>query len=168
VRATIGFEEASAELASLSGAIVVSGWRTTSERLADMLARTQAIATLVPHEAASLSVRLLIERGVPVAIATGLRTGPPGTLSMQAVVRTAFRECNMSLEEAISAATLNAAYAAGNGDHAGSIEFGKEADLLILDASDYRELAEYHGMNLAALSLKRGEVMYRRQEFACP
>ena len=64
--------------------------------------------------------------------------------------------------EAVTASTINAAYAVGLGDRVGSIESGKDADLIVLNASDYRDIPYYFGMNPVAASIKRGEVIYPR------
>ena len=61
--------------------------------------------------------------------------------------------------EALTAATLNAGYAAGLGHLVGSLEPGKLADLLILDADDYRMLGYRYGTNLAHMVIKRGAIV---------
>jgi imidazolonepropionase len=60
--------------------------------------------------------------------------------------------------EALSASTINAAYAIGLGDRVGSIEVGKQADLLIVNAPDYRHLAYQFGANLVERVIKRGQI----------
>ena len=67
----------------------------------------------------------------------------------------------MTAAEAISAATINGAHAVGRAGRTGSLEPGKLADLLILDASDYRELARRFGTNLVRMTMKRGEIIYK-------
>jgi imidazolonepropionase len=79
--------------------------------------------------------RKLIAAGVPVALATDFNPGSCPTLSMQMIIALACRQLKMTPAEAISAATINAAYALDRGDQIGSIEVGKKADLIILDAS---------------------------------
>jgi imidazolonepropionase len=61
--------------------------------------------------------------------------------------------------EAVCAATVNAAWACGSAARAGSLEPGKDADLLLLNASDYRELPYYFGVNNVHLTVKRGEIV---------
>jgi imidazolonepropionase len=68
----------------------------------------------------------------------------------------------MSPAEAISAATINGAHALGLGARIGSLEYGKQADLIILDVGDYRELPYYFGVNLIRLTMKRGDIIYCR------
>ncbi len=65
----------------------------------------------------------------------------------------------LSAAEAFNAATINAAHAIGLGDRVGSLEPGKQADLLLVDAPDYRELVYWFGHNLVAQVVKRGELI---------
>jgi imidazolonepropionase len=65
----------------------------------------------------------------------------------------------VSLPEAISAATINAAWALGLGSQTGSLEHGKRGDLILLNASDYRELQMLSSTNLTHSLIKRGVVL---------
>ena len=67
-----------------------------------------------------------------------------------------------AIAEAFNAATINAAFAIGQGQRVGSIEEGKRADLVIFDSSDYREIAYEFGSNLARTVIKRGRVVHER------
>jgi len=67
---------------------------------------------------------------------------------------------HMTPEEAICAATFNAACAIGCEQRVGSLETGKSADLIVLNASDYREIPYHFGVNLVRLTVKRGETVY--------
>ena len=87
-------------------------------------------------------------------------------LSMQAVVALACLRMGLTAAEAISAATINGAHALGCADRVGSLEPGKSADLLLLDVSDYRELARQFGANLVRLTMKRGKPIYKAGEVA--
>jgi imidazolonepropionase len=61
--------------------------------------------------------------------------------------------------EALNASTINAAYALGLGNRVGSLEVGKQADLLLIDAPDYRHLAYQFGLNLVERVVKRGQIV---------
>jgi imidazolonepropionase len=80
---------------------------------------------------------------------------------MPAVMSLACREMNLSAEEAIGAATINAAAAMDAADRLGSIEPGKQADLALFDVQDYREIPYYFGFNLCVMTMKKGRVIYR-------
>ena len=67
----------------------------------------------------------------------------------------------MTVAEALSASTINGAYALGCGDRAGSLEPGKSADLLMLNIGDYRDLPNTLGTNIVHMTMKRGEMIYR-------
>jgi imidazolonepropionase len=85
---------------------------------------------------------------------------------MQAVVKLACARMRMTPEEAISAATINGAHALRCAGRIGSLEPGKLADLLILNISDYRDLAHHFGTNLVQSTMKRGELIYEEGEVA--
>ena len=77
---------------------------------------------------------------------------------MPLVMAIACRYQNLLPAEALNAATINAAHALGLGHHLGSIEVGKQADLLIIDTPDYRHLAYQFGGNLIKTVIKRGRI----------
>ncbi|MGH7228116.1 MAG: amidohydrolase family protein, partial [Nitrospiraceae bacterium] len=64
--------------------------------------------------------------------------------------------------EAIVAATINGAYAVGRGRLVGSLEVGKQADLVIMDVSDYREIPYLFGMNHCKTVIKKGRVVFSK------
>jgi len=110
--------------------------------------------------------RALIDAGVPVALASNFNPLDTPTLNMQAVVALAAMDLGMTVAEAISAATINGAHVAGCAAHAGSLELGKSADLVILNIADYRDLAHHFGTNLVHLTMKRGEFIYQEGKVA--
>jgi imidazolonepropionase len=77
---------------------------------------------------------------------------------MPFVMALACRYMRLSPAEALAAATINAAFAVGQGERVGSLEVGKQADLLILDAPDYRHLAYRFGGNVVKTVVKGGRV----------
>jgi imidazolonepropionase len=98
--------------------------------------------------------------GAPV-LSSGHEELSPG-FSMQAAVELAVLRHGMTLEQAVSAATINAAYAAGCGGDRGSLEVGKRADILILNISDYREIPHHVGINYVGMVIRRGAVVFNR------
>jgi imidazolonepropionase len=107
-------------------------------------------------------VRREIEHGIPVALASGFRTGGPTVINPQHILHLAVERFGMSIEEAIVAATYNAACALRMSHVTGSLEPGKSADLLVMDVPDYRDLHARVGSNDVQLAMRAGNVVYRR------
>jgi len=126
------------------------------------LAQSNTIATLLPGSVFHLALRTyaparaLIAGGAAVALATDFNPGTSPTFSMQMVLSLAATEMRMSPAEAIAAATINGAHALGCAHRVGSLEPDKQADLLILNVADYRELPYYFGTNNVKVTLKKG------------
>ena len=117
------------------------------------LANTDTVATLLPAANYFLGLSTfppackLIDAGVAVALATDYNPGTSPTTSMPFVLSVACTHMKMSPAEAITAATFNGAFALGLQDRKGSLVPGKDADIAIFDATDYRELAYWFGVN---------------------
>lgn len=132
------------------------------------LAKTNTIATLVPGANYFLGLkqypdaRKLIDSGVAVGLATDYNPGSSPTLSMQMALSLACTQMKMSPEEAIIAATVNAAYSLGYGHSKGRIEPFADADIAVFDCEDYRELPYWFGSNRCWMTIVGGEVVWRR------
>jgi imidazolonepropionase len=128
------------------------------------LAQTGTIATLLPasnyflHREPLPPARKLIDAGAAVALATGYNPGSAPTPSMPLVLSLACTQLKMSPAEAIAAATLNGAHALRIADRKGSIAPGKDADLAVFDAQDYREIPYWFGVNKCAMTIMNGKV----------
>jgi imidazolonepropionase len=103
--------------------------------------------------------RALIEAGAAIALSTDINPGSAPCPSLPLVMAIACRYQRLLPAEALNAVTINAAHALGLGQQVGSLEVGKQADLLILDAPDYRHLAYQFGGNLVKTVIKRGRVV---------
>ncbi len=102
--------------------------------------------------------RQLIEAGAALAVATDCNPGTAWNESMQFVIALACRYLKLTPAEALAAATVNAAFAVGCGDRVGSLEVGRQADFVVLDAPDYRHVGYRFGGNLAKVVVKSGQV----------
>jgi imidazolonepropionase len=126
------------------------------------LAQSRTVATLLPAANYFLGLgsyppaRKLIDAGVAVALATDYNPGTSPTTSMPFVLSAACTQMKMSPAEAITAATINGACALELQHTKGSLEPGKDADVSIFDAKDYRELAYWFGVNRCERVLLRG------------
>lgn len=148
-----------------AGAISADHLEHASQEDIRFLSVSSTMATLLPGSVFHLGLgryapaRQLIEGGAAVALATDFNPGTCPTCSMPMILSLACTHMAMSPAEAIAAATINGAHALGLGSRIGSIEYGKQADLLVLEASDYRELPYYFGVNLVQMTMKRGKII---------
>lgn len=150
------------------GAVSVAGLNRCDRDDINLLARSATVAMLLPRMCDhSPPGRQLLDAGAVVAIASGFHPSTPSTLNMQTVVALACETMSFTPEEAICAATVNAAQAVGKGGACGTLECGREADLLILNASDYRDIALHFGCNLVHLAMRRGETVWQEGPLTC-
>ena len=129
------------------------------------LAELGVIATLLPSMTFGAGpeppARALIDAGAAVALGTNFNPHHSPALSMQSAIALACGRWGMTIEEAISAATINGAYALGCAGKVGSLEPGKSADLVILNAGHLRDLELCLGTNLVHLTMKGGRFIYK-------
>jgi imidazolonepropionase len=99
-----------------------------------------------------------------VALATDFNPGTCPIVALPLIVGLACLRLGLSPAEALVAVTINAAHAIGLGHELGSLEVGKRADLVVLDAPSYRYLPYYFGTNLVRTVVKNGQVVVDRAE----
>ena len=135
----------------------------------EALGRSATIAVALPGTPFGLGhheytpARAIIQAGGALALATDLNPGTCYCESMQFMIALACRYMRLTQAEAIAAATINSAHAVGLGESVGSLEPGKQADILILDAPGYQHLGYRFGGNLAAMVIKRGRLVLDRR-----
>jgi imidazolonepropionase len=151
-----------AALAAELGAVSAEHLLASGEAGLAALAAAGSVAVLLPATAYALRApyapaRRMVELGLPVAIATDCNPGTSYTESMPFVFGLAVLAMALSVDEALVASTLNAAYAVGEGRRAGSLEPGKRADLLLLDAETPGMIAFHAGVAPVAAVYAKGE-----------
>ena len=104
--------------------------------------------------------RKLIEANAIVALATDFNPGSSHISNFQLIMSLAAIKMKMTIEEILSAVTINAAKALDISESVGSIEIGKNADFSVFDAIDYSEIIYNVGKNLNVMTIKKGEVIY--------
>ena len=153
-----------AALAAELGAVTADHLVHTSGEGIRKMAERGTIAVLLP--ASSLASRIpfakarhFVEMGVPVALGTDFNPNC-WTESMSLVVSLAAHQLGLTPAEALTAATINGAYAVGLGREVGSLEVGKHADLLVLDVPDHRHIAYRIGGRVVETVVKDGRAVW--------
>ena len=132
-----------------------------SDKDIDKMAKSQTVSTLLPLTAFSLMddyapARKMIDAGCAVALASDLNPGSCFSCSIPLMIALATIYMHMSVEEAVTALTINAATALGLQDEIGSIEEGKAGDVVILRYPSYKFLSYHFGMNIVETTVKGG------------
>jgi len=153
-----------AELAARLGAVSADHLEHISDRGIRALGDAGVVAVLLPGVSFFLHhgyapARALIDAGVPVAIASDFNPGSCMSYSMPLMMTIACTHMRMSPEEALTACTLNGAAALGLSATHGSIEVGKNADLVVAGVADYRMLAYHFGVNHVTRTIKNGTLL---------
>ena len=137
----------------------------TNEEI-EILAQSDTTAVLLPGVSFFLNygyppARKIIDAGCITAIATDFNPGSCMCISMQMVMSIACTQMGMTPEEVLNAATVNAAYSLGL-TNVGSLEPGKQADVLIMDVPNYKMIPYFFGENHVNTVIKKGEVVWTR------
>jgi len=150
-----------ATLAGEVGAVSAEHLIEAEDSGLDMMAKSGVIAVLLPATSFYLEkkyarARDMIAKNIPVAVASDFNPGSSPSYNMQFVLNLACLKLKMTPQEALTAATLNAAAAIGRAEQKGSIEIGKDADVVIWDAPDLNFLFYRYGNNQVYEVLKGG------------
>jgi len=154
-----------AELAAELGAVTADHLLVISDQGIEKMAAAGVIGVILPGTTFYLGedhyapARKMIERGVPVALATDFNPGSSPNNNLQLIINLACLYLRMTPPEVINAITINAAHAVGRASEIGSLEEGKKADLVLFDAPNYDYLAYRYGTNLVSSVLKNGELV---------
>ena len=151
-----------AALAASLGAVSADHLVTTSEADIRALAASDTVAVALPctpfglAESRYTPAKAILEADGLLALATDCNPGTAWCESLPFAMALACRAMGLTPAQALAAATINAAAAVGRADRIGSLEVGKQADLLILGTNDYRHLAYRFGTNIVGWVIKRG------------
>ena len=156
----IGGAVLSGELGAISAEHLIA----TGEKGMASMARGGVIADLLPCTSFYLNktfapARRMIELGIPVAIASDFNPGSCPSLNLQLAMSMGYIKYRMTPEEVLTAVTINAACSCGLEERIGTLEVGKQADLVIWNAPDMEMLVYRFGSNLAKTVIKKGEIV---------
>ena len=158
-----------AELAAELGAVSADHLLHASERGIKDLAKAGVVATLLPATAFSLREpyapgRKMIDLNCAVALATDFNPGSCFTESIPLVFALATLYMNISIEEAVTALTLNAAAALNRADKVGSIDAGKNGDLIILEFPSFKYIPYHIGVSTVEKVIKKGNLVFDKKQ----
>ena len=158
-----------AELAAELGAVSADHLLQASEVGIEAMAKSSVVATLLPCTAFSLresfaNGRKMIDSGCAVALATDFNPGSCFTESTALVFALACIQMNLTIEEAITALTINAAAAVNRADEIGSIDIGKKADIIILEFPSYKFIPYHVGVSTVEKVVKNGELVFDKEK----
>ncbi|KQX46750.1 MULTISPECIES: imidazolonepropionase [unclassified Paenibacillus] len=154
-----------AQLAGKLGCISAEHLIAASDEGLEAMQRAGVIAVCLPATSFNLRLkhharaRRMIEMGLPVALSTDYNPGSSPTESMQLVMTLGCLNLGMTPEEVLTAVTINAAHAIGKADEIGSLEAGKQADLVIFNADNLAYLPYHFGINHVHSVFKQGKMV---------
>ncbi|MCK4240882.1 MAG: imidazolonepropionase [Candidatus Atribacteria bacterium] len=157
-----------AELAAELGAVSADHLLQASERGIKEMARAGVVAALLPGTAFSLKepypkARYMIDKQCAVALATDMNPGSCFTESIPLIFALATIYMNMSVEEAVSALTINGAAALNREKTIGSIDIGKKGDIVILEFPSYKYIPYHLGVSCVEKVIKNGIIVFDKE-----
>jgi len=147
------------------GATSIDHLDATSDEEIELLANSETIGIVTPTVNFNFGAkefadaRKMIDAGCAIAVSTDYNPGSAPCPSQALAMAIACRYQKLLPSEAFNAVTINAAFAVGLGATVGSLEIGKQADVLILDTNDYRQAAYEFGGNLVETVIKKGKIV---------
>jgi imidazolonepropionase len=156
-----------AELAAKVKAISADHLLMVSDQGIAEMRNAGVIPVLLPGTAFFLGkkdyapARKMIESGMPVALATDFNPGSSMTQNMQLILTIAAINIKMIPSEVIGAATVNSAKAIGMENEVGMIDFGKKADIVLMNIPDYKYLPYHYGINHVKMVIRHGQIVHQ-------
>lgn len=156
-----------AELAGRLGAVSAEHLVAASDKGIEEMKKAGTIPVLLPGTSFYLRLgryargREMIERGLAIALATDYNPGTCPTESLQSIMVFASMGMGLTPQQVISAMTINSAYAIGRGDSIGSLEKGKKADILIMNAMNEKYIVYHFGINHVNTVIKNGKIVIK-------
>lgn len=152
------------ELAGEIGAVSAEHLIATRDSGIEAMAKSKTVACLLPQTSLYLGkpfarARDMITAGVPVAIATDFNPGSCPSLNLQLSMNLGYLKYRLYPEEILTAVTLNAACAIGMGSRVGSVEVGKQGDLVIWNTVELPMLFYRMGTNQVKTVIKKGKII---------
>ena len=152
------------ELAGEIGAVSAEHLIATRDSGIEAMAKSKTVACLFPQTSLYLGkpfarARDMISAGVPVAIATDFNPGSCPSLNLQLSMNLGYLKYRLYPEEILTAVTLNAACAIGMGDRVGSVEVGKQGDMVIWNTTELPMLFYRMGSNQVKIVIKKGKTV---------
>jgi imidazolonepropionase len=157
-----------AELAAELGAVSADHLLRASQRGIKEMAKVGVVATLLPGTAFSLKepypkARYMIDKQCAVALATDMNPGSCFTESIPLIFALATIYMNMTVEEAVSALTINGAAALNRAETIGSIDIGKKGDIVILEFPSYKYIPYHLGVSCVEKVIKNGRIVFDKE-----
>lgn len=158
-----------AELAAEVGAVSAEHLLMISDEGIRAMRDRGVLAVLLPATAFTLMkpyapAQKMLAEGLPFALATDFNPGSCPTPSLTLAMTVACLYMKLTPEEAFNAVTVNAAHALKRADRIGSLEVGKQADIVIFDIDTYRKIPYHYGVNLVEKVIKKGKVVVDRSQ----
>jgi len=154
-----------AQLSAELGVISADHLDYSDEEGIKVMSKANVIGVLTPTITFRMGTKfpdtnIMMENSLPIALSTDFNPGAGYSESMYLVIYMACIKLKMLPIEALASATINASYACGIGNKVGSIEVGKQADILIVDAPNHNYIAYHYGVNLTNTVIKKGKIVY--------
>ena len=154
------------QAAILCGAVSVDHLEVMKPSDIKALENSGTIANVLPTVSYFLDIpyapaRKMIEKNIPVGLATDFNPGSAMSENIQLVMSMAVQMLKMNIEETINAVTINAAAALGVSHNIGSIETGKQGDLSVFDTPNYKDILYHFGVNQLYCTIKKGKVIHK-------